>query len=187
MNRAGVGRPRPARAARAAWLRLPGSLSAALRRVHPPFQVRLLRQGLAPAWQGEAAALGAPAGASLHVREVLLLGGGQPLVWARSATTAAAARGHWQTVRGLGMRPLADVLYARADVTRSAIALRWLPASHPEARAAARAWAAHAGAPWPGGGWWQRSSVFWRRGQALRVCECFSPRVLATWPRPPRR
>lgn len=175
-------RARPARAALAAWLRAGGSLSAHLARACPPFSVLRLRQGRAPGWAGEAAALALAPQAALVVREVLLCGGGGPLVFARSVTSARAARGAWRTLQGLGNRPLADVLYGRSAIRRSALQWQWLPPADPRTRAIARAWR-DAGHRWTARGVWLRHSVFWRSGQALRVAEVFLPATVAGWPR----
>lgn len=163
----------------ARWLVAPGSLSARLARAAPPFRVHLRAQGRASAWPGETAALGLPANAALVVREVLLRAGGRPCVFARSATSARAARGTWRAIHGLGQRPLAELLFSRRDVRRTPLAIAWLPAAHPEAIAVRRAWAECASGPAPAGGWWRRDSVFWRGGQGLRVAEYFPPASLA--------
>lgn len=176
--------PRPARAALAAWLRAPGSLSARLACACPPFAVRCVRQGRAPAWPGEAAALGLAPGTALVAREVLLCGGGAAQVFARSVTSARAARGAWRALQGLGNRPLAELLYDRADIHRSALQWQWLAPADPRTRAIARAWRA-AGPAWPARGVWMRHSVFRRHGQALRVAEVFLPARVARWPRVP--
>lgn len=163
----------------ARWLVAPGSLSARLARAAPPFRVHVRQQGRAVAWPGEAAALGLPGHAPLVVREVLLHAGGRPCVFARSATSAQAARGTWRAIGGLGQRPLAELLFTRRDVRRTPLAVAWLPPAHPEARAVARAWGQCVAGTVPAGGWWRRDSVFWRGGQGLRVAEYFPPDVLA--------
>jgi chorismate lyase len=162
----------------------PGSLSAHLHRACPPLQVQWLRQGLLPVAPAQRRALGLPLHAPLHVREVLLLGGGQPRVFARSLAGQGASRTAWRAVRGLGSRPLAELLFTRAGISRSALVWRWLPPAHPQARDIARAWAQAAGSPWPGGGLWQRHSIFHSRGQPLWVAEHF-PQAL--WRDGPRR
>lgn len=147
-------------------------------------QVALLRQGGLPLAAACRRALGVPAQAALHGREVLLLGGSTPRVFARSVTLQGASRTAWRAMRGLGSRPLAELLFTRAGISRSALAWRWLPPAHPEVRGMARAWAQAAGAGWPGGGVWQRHSVFHSRGQPLWVAEHF-PQAL--WRDGPRR
>lgn len=175
-------RPQPARANVAAWVGATGSLSARLARAHPPFSVRVLQQGLAPAWPGEHESLGLPAQAPLLAREVILFGNGAPLVFARSVTSMQAAHGAWRAIQGLGTRPLAHLLFSRSEIRRTPLEWQWLSIEHPQAREIARKWQAATDRPWLARGLWMRHSVFHRAGQALRVAECFLPRLVAAWP-----
>lgn len=175
-------RPQPARAPVAAWVGAPGSLSARLARAHPPFSVRVLHQGRAPAWPGELDSLDLPAHTPLLAREVLLCGDDAPLVFARSVTSVQAAHGAWRAIQGLGTRPLAQLLFSRSEIRRTPLQWRWLNPVDPHARAIARAWQDASGQAMPARGLWLRHSVFERGGQSLRVAECFLPRLVANWP-----
>lgn len=161
----------------AAWLTATGSLSARLQRARPPLAVQRLHQGVTAATPHERAVLGQP---RVHGRWVLLTGAGQPMVFARSAVRLSAAHGPWQAIRGLGTRPLADVLFSRADVRRSALAVTWLPPRHAEARQMAGVW--QAAGEVPPRGVWRRHSVFWRADEPLIVSEYFAPQALQAWP-----
>ena len=175
-------KPQPARASVAAWVGAPGSLSARLARAHPPFSVRVLHQGRAPAWPGELDSLGLSAQTPLLAREVLLCGDGAPLVFARSVTSVQAAHGAWRAIQGLGTRPLAQLLFSRSEIRRSPLQWQWLSPVDPQARRIARAWQVASGQALPARGLWLRHSLFERGGQSLRVAECFLPRLVANWP-----
>ena len=73
----------------------------------------MLSQGAGPAQEDELCVLRRSGGLALsaarcHVREVMLWGNGQPLVYARSVLPAVQSRLAWRALRGLGSRPLAD-------------------------------------------------------------------------------
>ncbi|HSI51532.1 MAG TPA: chorismate lyase [Ideonella sp.] len=179
----GLAKARAVRGADQRWLAAEGSLTVHLRTARPPLSVRVLAQGLRPCNAGDAKALGLRAGAAVHARTVLLIGAGQPMVFAHSVTpAAAAARGPWKALRGLAQRPLAELLFTRGDVQRSPLSQHWLPAAHPVARALCRAWSEATGQPCPARGVWQRWSTFHRHGQALLVGEYFVPGLMAGWP-----
>ncbi|WP_396269827.1 chorismate--pyruvate lyase family protein [Ideonella sp.] len=170
---------RPVSATLAAWLAARGSLSARLHRALGPLAVARLAQGLQPPWGDEHALLGLPPHTPLHAREVLLYGAGQPLVYARSVTSQQASRGPWRAIRGLGQRPLAELLFMRRDITRSELCARRV--CGPEAQRVRQAWERAVGSS-PRGPWWRRHSVFRFHGAPLLVCEYF-PAIAQAWPR----
>lgn len=179
-------RRRPVAARAAAWLRAGGSLTAHLSRLRAPVSVRVLRQGPQTLPGYAQAALALPHGRAVHGRSVLLSGQGRAMVMASSLVGQAASKGPWRAMRGLGQRPLAELLFTRLDVRRSPLQWRWLPPGDPLARQLARAWLGAGGLPLPGRGLWQRSSTFQRHRQALCVSEFFWPAELAGWPAPQR-
>ena len=146
--------------------------------------MRVLRQGTQRLWPQERQALHGRAG---HVREVLLLVNGVPAVWARSSTTLAARRGGWKAMTELGSRPLADILFQTRNLARSPLRPFHIAPQGQVERTLRKHWRQHgrqhpasqtgyAQQPLPR---WGRSSVFVRKGQALRVFEAFAPWVLA--------
>lgn len=158
-----------------AWLLSDGSLSRRLAQAFGAFRVELLGQGTAPATAEELRVLrrhgaGHCRVQRCHVREVVLWGNGRPLVHARSVLPAVQARLTWRAVRGLGQRPLADLLFglraARCD------RLGGQPAAPLQARRLGQrlGWSAHP--------LWCRRSVFTRRGVPLLVTEWFAPATL---------
>jgi chorismate--pyruvate lyase len=162
-------RPTPAQARR--WLSADGSLTARLRGLGA-VRVSRLRQGHQLLTPAEQTLLGLRHG---HVREVLLWVDERPAVWARSVVSVQGVKGAWRALRGLGNRPLAELLFADRAVRRQPLSAR--PLKRHERGGA------HLRQAWPGGRaaappTWLRWSVFTRRGQVLLVQEAFSPWVL---------
>jgi len=159
------------------WLRAPGSLSQRLALLGARFEVQVLRQGVMPLRQQERLALGLPRRGCTWVREVILRVDGRPLVWARSSLHQSALAGPWQALKGLGCRPLADLLYADPRVRRSELAPRRLARHGHTRRAMQRQWLAAVGTPPSPQMLWSRHSVFSRGGAQLRVMELFAPEL----------
>ena len=155
------------------WLVAPGSLTARLRR-HGQVSVQVLSQGRQTLWPQERLALRCQQG---HVREVVLRIDGQPAVWARSSTSLQAVKGPWRAIKGLGTRPLAELLFEHNRVRRDPLRVQVFAQRGPARSHLARQWAQltrpDAG-PAPS---WARRSVFWHRGHPLQVMESFAPWV----------
>lgn len=159
------------------WLQASGSLSARLAASGTVFSVQVLRQGRMPLTQDEARALGVVGPCVGYVREVLLRVDGVSVVFARSVTEHAHSLGAWRSVRGLGTRPLANVLFTRSGITRQAMQyrqfsphsalLRQVQQLCPEVPRSLSA----------------RRSVFLRQGAPLMVMEVFiAPQGNWQWP-----
>jgi len=166
-------RPRPHRArALRHWLEAPGSLTARLRTLGS-VRVQVCRQGSGRLGQAERRALGLTAG---HIREVLLLVDDQPAVWARSVTSHRALRGPWRALKGLGSRPLAELLFSAHRVSRGPLHDHPWPARGDDARRARRHWGlSDRSGRRPHPPVCARASVFRHHGAALRVMEAFAP------------
>ncbi|WP_343835385.1 chorismate--pyruvate lyase family protein [Castellaniella ginsengisoli] len=150
---------------RQAWLRRPGALTAGLRLLG---EVRLSvrREAVEALPSGWAAEAGLPAGSPVWWREILMTINGVPAIQACSFTPRRASLGVWQAMRGLGQRPLADILYRDPRIARSGFRFGRI-----RVRDADGAWAdATAGALILA-----RHSVFVRLGQPLLVAEYFLP------------
>lgn len=171
-----------------AWLGAGGSLTAWLAGTGQTFSVQVLRQGRQGLRPAEWRALNLPAGRPGYVREVLLRLNGEAVVYARSVTTQAASLGPWRSLRGLGTRPLAEVLFNRRPAARTPLAFTRLKPGSPLQRDVMRAWrrsACTAGKP---GALPARRSVFTRAGAPLLVMEVFAaPHTPWGWPGPGRR
>lgn len=166
-------RRNPVRGSLRRWLQAPGSLSARLAASGERFGVQVLNQCRQPLTLDEAQALGVCLGRAGYAREVVLLVDGVPLVFARSVTSHVDSAGAWRALRGLGSRPLADVLFGRSDIVRSPLTFaRLAPASRLQRHVLA-CWQAATGQTSLHTALPARRSVFVRRGAALLVMEVF--------------
>ncbi len=158
----------------AAWLAADGSLTAHIRRVGHDFGVRRLLQRCMPALPEEADVLRHRQGAT--VREVLLMEGDVPLVFAHSVTSYRHTSGPWRTLCGLGSRPLAELLFADRSVVRQPLHYRAVTAIDPLGQRILQA------LPQSKFPMWARRSVFKRHGAPLLVTEVFLPAILKLKP-----
>ena len=157
-----------------AWLQSDGSLSRRLSLSFGGFEVQVLGQGTAPATNDELVLLRQQgvSGARVqrcHVREVVLWGDGRPLVHARSVLPAVHARLTWRAVRGLGQRPLADLLFGLRAAHCTRLGARCMVPLQARRLGGRLGWADHP--------LWSRRSVFTRRGVPLLITEWFAPAV----------
>lgn len=160
-----------------AWLYAPGSLSQRLALLGERFEVELLSQRTAPLRRQELLTLGLPRRGCTVVREVILRVDGEPLVWARSALHQSALAGPWRALKGLGVRPLAHLLYTDRRVQRSELQPRRLTRYGHTRRQVQRQWLAATGTAASAQMLWSRNSVFSRCGAQLRVMELFAPQM----------
>lgn len=168
----------------------------------------MLSQGTAPVALGVREQLRRAAGRPLrigrcHVREVVLWAGAEPLVHARSVLPAVQAGLAWRALRGLGTRPLADLLFGLRAVPARRLGTERLRPWHArrlEGRLQSRCAHAFASAPrtaigpvgdrqgalqapavshrmWHGRPAWCRHTAFLRRGVPLLITEWFAPGV----------
>jgi len=149
------------------WLTHPGSLTQRLRQGSTRFELRLLRQGPARALRDEYPLLGLPPGRKVWRRDVLLIADGVPRVLGHSVCALPALRGPWRLLRRLGVKPVGDAVFTRAQTRRSALRVKCLRRRDPLLRLAA----AHGAAA----GCWARRSAFVFGARALWVSEVFFP------------
>ena len=152
------------------WLTDRGSLTARLERHAGPIKVKVLFQGLRRVNLDEAFLFESPA-ARVLVREVLLLRGTKPLVFAHTVVEPGALRGAWRSVTGLGTRPLGAALFADPRIARFPLHQKKLPLSHPLHRRAA---AQLKRTPPP---LWARRSIFAAGNSPILVSEVFLPAI----------
>jgi chorismate--pyruvate lyase len=173
----------PARGGLQRWLQASGSLSARLAATGETFSVQVLAQGRQPLTSDESSALGLSGQRLGYAREVLLRVDGQPLVFARSVTAHADSLGAWRAVRGLGSRPLANVLFKRSGISRAPLAYSQLQRQSSLQRHVASSWQAATGITLGHQALPARRSVFTRHGAALLVMEVFvAPASCWHWP-----
>jgi chorismate--pyruvate lyase len=154
------------------WLVRPGALTAGLRTLGQ-VQLQVVREYRSGLCHEEATLAGRLPGAAAWLREIRMSVDGITAVVARSYTPLHASHSHWQGLRQLRTRPLADILYNDPKIARSSFRVARVGQRHALFRLASQV------APdqtancqtLPA-----RCSVFWNNGQPLVVCECFLPR-----------
>lgn len=161
------------------WLQASGSLSARLAACGDIFSVEVLAQGRQALSAEEANALGSGAMRVGYAREVLLRVDGKPMVFARSVTAHADSVGAWRSVRGLGVRPLADVLFRQTGISRKPLAFCQMARQSAMQRHVARSWETATGTKLAAHALSARRSVFMRQGAALLVMEVFAAGISA--------
>ena len=160
------------------WLTDHGSLTQRLQARCPAFRVLRLCQRSGRPHQDECRAVGLRPGRLGLVREVLLLCGDTPLIFAHTVVPLASLRGPWQALTGLGHRPLGAALFANPLVQRFPLEYRRLDGRHPLHRSAtASTWSDF-------GPLWARRSLFALEGHPILVTEVFLPAVLNLAERP---
>ncbi len=152
------------------WLTDSGSLTARLQRYAGPIKVKVLFQGLRYANRDETFLFASPATRVL-VREVLLLKGATPLVFAHTVLAPDKLRGAWRGVARLGTRPLGAALFADPRIARFPLRQKKLPRSHPLYRRAA------AQLKQPPATLWARRSIFAAGKSPILVSEVFLPAI----------
>ena len=163
------------------WLQSDGSLSRRLAHAFGHFQVQVLRQGTAPTTREERQLLHHHSKHPLrlqrcHVREVVLWGDGRALVHARSVLPSVQAKLAWRALRGLGQRPLADLLFGPQAAHCMRLGAHRNTPLQARRLGARLQWAHHP--------LWSRRSIFTRQGVPLLVTECFAPAVCERAPGP---
>jgi len=155
------------------WLRRPGALTAGLRALGT-LQLTVVSERLLQPFADERQAMELQAHRPARVREIEMTVNGAVCITARSVLTPQAWASSWQALRGLGRRPLADLLYDDPRVNRGVFEVARLQSPHPLARLGDRF--AAIGRNGHRQSYWCRRSVFWRDGHPLLVAECFLPK-----------
>ncbi len=153
------------------WLCDKGSLTAGLKALAPDdFRVRVLAQGWGKPLLSEQKLLGMGSGEMAIVREVELLCGGEPWVFARTLIPARSLRGAARRLTFLGDRPLGEVLFADPQLRRGEIQMARITPRHKIFSRATR----HLDSC---GEIWGRRSLFRLAGKPLLVNEIFLPHL----------
>jgi chorismate--pyruvate lyase len=158
-----------------AWLLDPESLTLRLQQLCPRrFEVRVITQQRGRPAHNEAQALGMRNGGHALIREVQLLCGDKPWIYARTVIPVRSLRGRLKRLAHLGTRPLGGVLFADPGMRRGVVelacilpgqALYTAATAHLRQRPAAI---------------WGRRSVFTINRKPLLVSEVFLPEFPAT-------
>ena len=167
------------------WVGAGGSLSARLAGAGQTFSVQVLSQGRQRLHADEARALGLAGVRPGYVREVVLRVDDVAVVFARSVTAHAQSLGPWRSLRGLGSRPLADLLFKRTDIARTPLEFTKLKPASPRRRYVAQAWQQATGGAAAARALPARRSVFTRCAAPLLVMEVFAAQHAPwCWPSP---
>ena len=113
------------------WLIDNGSLTARLKSRYIGFAVRPVLLKNAKALMDEVALLGLKANQHALIREVLLMGNNQPVIFAHSVLPRASLRGAWNGLGKLGNKPLGAALFANPKVKRTPLEYKKLARHHP--------------------------------------------------------
>ena len=154
------------------WLMHVGSLTARIRSRCSDFRVRVVEQRRLVPFEDERRPLDLRRNASAWVREVVLMSGEVPLVFAHTVLPARHARGPWRLLAGLGNKPLGELLFTDPLITREALRYARLDARYAMHARAREATGTDADVLWG------RRSLFRRDGRAILVSEVFLPEIL---------
>jgi chorismate lyase len=113
------------------WLIDDGSLTARLKVLYADFEVNPVLLKDASAFADESAILCLKANQHALIREVMLMGNNQPVVFAHSVLPRSSLRGAWYGLGKLGNKPLGETLFANPKVKRTPLAYKELPRHHP--------------------------------------------------------
>lgn len=153
-----------------AWLLDPESLTLRLQQLCPGrFEVRVIEQRRGRPAQSEAQALGMRNAGQALIRQVQLLCGGTPWIYARTVIPVRSLRGRLKRLAHLGTRPLGGVLFADPDMRRGIVELACI---RPGEALYTAATAHLRSAP---EAIWGRRSVFTITRKPLLVSELFLP------------
>lgn len=156
------------------WLMDSGSLTLRLQQNVADFSVKKVSLLYAKPLPGEANLLALKPNQHALIREVLLMGNHQPVVFAHSVLPRTALRGSWNKLGRLGNKPLGAVLFANAKVKRTPLEYKKLSCQHPISMRVT----GHLGIKPQQ--LWARRSVFSLGSAKILVTEVFLPHILAS-------
>jgi len=158
----------------ASWLRDEGSLTRRVMQAcgQGGFRVRLLHQAWGSPLYSESQVLRLRRGEATLIREVELLCGGRPWVFARTLIPATSLKGSARRLTLLGEKPLGAVLFADARVQRGITQIARLLPRHPLFGAAAGHLRQQPQVLWG------RRTLFYIAGRPILVNEIFLPELL---------
>lgn len=113
------------------WLIDVGSLTARLQQRYNKFAVKPVAVKYVKPIHDEAVLLHLPAYKAALIREVLLIGNNQPVVFAHSVLPKKSLRGLWNGLGRLGNKPLGATLFANPKVKRTPLEYKKLSRHHP--------------------------------------------------------
>ena len=154
-----------------AWLVDASSLTRRLRRIcGAGFHVRVLYQGWGRPQASERHALYINSAERVVIREVRLMCGEQPWVFARTVIPVRSLRGTHRRLAYLGSKSLGAALFADPQLRRGEVEVTQVGPGE-------QLFAHALGSLSPVGSIWGRRSVFWSRSRSLLVSEFFLPEM----------
>jgi len=154
------------------WLIENGSLTLRLQNRYKDFSVEKVQLKYAKPMQGEGRLLALKSYELGLIRDVLLLGNHEVVVFAHSVIPTKAMRGAWNSLGRLGNKPLGGTLFANPRVKRTPFEYKKLSYQHPITKRIAK----HL--DFPPGFLWARRSVFQLKRAKILVTEVFLPQIL---------
>jgi len=154
------------------WLIENGSLTLRLQNRYKDFSVEKVQLKYAKPMQGEGRLLALKSYERGLIRDVLLLGNHEVVVFAHSVIPTKAMRGAWNSLGRLGNKPLGGTLFANPRVKRTPFEYKKLSYQHPITKRIAK----HL--DFPPGFLWARRSVFQLKRAKILVTEVFLPQIL---------
>jgi chorismate--pyruvate lyase len=154
------------------WLIEADSLTARLQQRYTDFFVQPVHISVHKARYEEAVLLNIPAHKNARIREVLLFGNAQPVVFAHSVLPRKALQGAWRRLGKLGNKPLGAVLFANPNVKRTPLSYKKLSAQHVLYQAAVKHLSTKPDSLWA------RRSIFSLNGANIMVTEVFLPELM---------
>jgi chorismate--pyruvate lyase len=152
------------------WLLDPESLTRRLQQLCPGrFEVRVVSQQRGRPVRNEAQALGMRRGSHALIRQVQLLCGDKPWIFARTVIPVSSLRGRLKRLAHLGTRPLGGVLFADPGMRRGVVELACIQPGQALYTAATADLRTRPAAIWG------RRSVFTVNRKPLLVSEVFLP------------
>ena len=155
------------------WLTHRGSLTTRLQLRYSQFAVKPVKVRYAKPIADESILLQLPAHKTALIREVLLMGNNQPVVFAHSVLPRTSLRGAWNGLGRLGNKPLGATLFANPKVKRTPLEYKKLPRQHPISMRVAEHMHTSPKAMWA------RRSVFSLNCARILVTEVFLPQLLS--------
>lgn len=108
------------------WLIQRGSLTLRLQRQYTDFEVKPLSVKFAKPMVDEAVLLHLPANNTALIREVLLMGNANAVIFAHSVLSKSSLRGVWNELGTLGNKSLGTALFANPKVIRTPLSYKKL-------------------------------------------------------------
>lgn len=155
------------------WLMHAKSLTAKLQQSYADFYVVPLTVAVRKPNRDEAALLNLSADSVALVRNVLLCGGAEPVVFAHSVLPTSGLRGVWHGLGKLGNKPLGATLFANPKVKRTALSYKKLSPNHVLYQQASKHLTNKPSYLWA------RRSVFSLNCASIMVTEVFLPSIVS--------